>query len=139
MDSAALDHSLARRLESVRILEELFESEDAFSHRLWAELAVSGDLDAEVFRWRAFHLAVDSASERGLKVKPIDRYRAEREAAHRHGFLAWDDLAEAFGAGSRTLSILSDYLDRLALAKRWRSELFRQGPLAVASRSDQSS
>jgi hypothetical protein len=73
---------------------ELAARENDFAEKLWAELLLSGDLEAEVLRWRAFRDAAATARRLGLAVRDRDRYLAELEIATAHGFPSWPALRE---------------------------------------------
>jgi hypothetical protein len=95
-----------------------------FAEALWAELAASDELDAEVFRWRAVSQAVEEARRRGLSAQPRYVYSAAAEIAHAHGFGSWGEMQEAADLAPFPWPEFVAYRDDLALAKRLRGELF---------------
>jgi hypothetical protein len=95
-----------------------------FAEALWAELRASGELDAEIFRWRAVRDAARMAKSRGLNARARDEFLAESEIAHAHGFHSWRDLQKASTLAPFGWSDFVAYRDELALAKRLRQELF---------------
>lgn len=72
---------------------EALASEQAFAERLWPELILSGELDAELFRLRA--IRGWAARARAASVAPDRRALLEARArvAHAHGFDSWAELA----------------------------------------------
>jgi hypothetical protein len=113
---------------SVRLSElwgALAATLEAFSESLWAALVFSGDLDAEIFRWRAIHEAAAQARQLGLEASPHDRYLAETEIAQAHGYSTWSELFRVAETTGRPWAWFVAYRDTLALAKRMRQRLFR--------------
>jgi len=99
-----------------------------FAEALWAELMASGELDAEIFRWRAVRYAARAAQSRGLRARARDQFLAESEIAHAHGFQSWRDLQQAATFAPFPWSDFVAYRDELTLAKRLRQELFNPRP-----------
>jgi hypothetical protein len=91
---------------------------------LWAELALAGELDAEILRWRAVREGAGKARELGLVASAHHRYLAEMEIADAHGFPSWRDLREAARRLPLPWARLIEYREELALAKRLREALF---------------
>lgn len=73
--------------------------EALFADRLWQHLSLTGELEAELFRWRAIHEAARLARELGLTARPRDRYLAREEMAHAHGLETWARMEQ--GARSK--------------------------------------
>jgi hypothetical protein len=124
--------ALARPASLRLVLFELWVAaateEEDFAERLWAELTVSGELDAEIFRWRAIRQAARQARRLGLQATPRDRWLAETEIAYAHGFYSWAELRQAFSTSPLPASEWTAYRDELALAKRFRDSLFNPAP-----------
>jgi hypothetical protein len=124
LEPEQLQRALARELRRSEAWPRLLEAEDSFANALWAELGVRGELDAAIFRWRAVHEAADRAGRRGLEADLEQRYLAEVEISHGHGFASWQQTLDACRGNSRGREILERYRDRLALAKAMRKRLF---------------
>lgn len=103
---------------------EFTRAESEFAELLWAELSVAGELDAELFRWAAIRDAVAEAGRLALTSQSGDRYVAERQTAHAHGFATWRDLRDAARATAYPWEMFCEYRDRTALCKRIRRHLF---------------
>jgi hypothetical protein len=99
-------------------------AESEFAELLWAELSVAGELDAELFRWAAIRDGVAEAGRRGLRPVSCDKYVAERQTAHAHGFVTWRHLQDAARATAYPWDMFCEYRDRTALCKRLRRHLF---------------
>jgi hypothetical protein len=124
-----LDAAFALRLALFELWGDLLsQHEQAFAEALWAELALAGELDAEILRWRAVRAAAAAARQQGLAARDRDRYLAEAEIAGAHGLPSWRDLREAVGSTACPWALFSSYRDQLALAKRFREELFNPRP-----------
>ncbi len=116
------------RFVLVELWKALGADQRIFAEALWAELAVSGELDAEIFRWRAIREAAQEARHRGLSVQTRDRFLAESEIAHSHGLRSWRELHRAASLAPCPWADFVHYRDELALAKRLREALFNQQP-----------
>ena len=123
-ESRANVRTAALALVLLESWKALAVDQQAFAEALWAELSASGELDAEVFRWRAVHDAARVARGRGLSTLARDQFLAESEIAHAHGFHSWQDLQQASTLAPYPWSDFVAYRDELALAKRLRQELF---------------
>jgi hypothetical protein len=119
----------------VLVLEESWKAlaadQHGFAEALWAELTASGELDAEIFRWRAVRDAARVARSRGLSTRVRDQSLAESEIAHAHGFHSWQDLQQASTLAPFPWSDFVAYRDELALAKRLRQDLFNPRPFKL--------
>ena len=126
--SDAESQARARTAGLMLVLVELWQAlggdQQGFAEALWAELTASGELDAEIFRWRAIRDAARVARGRGLSTRARDQFLAESEIAHAHGFHSWQDLEQASTFAPFPWSDFVAYRDELALAKRLRQELF---------------
>ena len=96
-----------------------------FAENLWAELQTSGELSAELFRWRAITAGAREARQRGLQVRRTDVFLAEAEIAHAHGFHSWRMLRQNSASAPYPWADFEDYRNQLALAKRLREALFK--------------
>jgi hypothetical protein len=114
----------ALALVLVESWKALGADQQGFAEALWAELTAIGELDAEIFRWRAVRDAARIARGRGLSTRARDKFLAESEIAHAHGFHSWRDLKQASTLAPFPWSDFVAYRDELALAKRLRQELF---------------
>jgi hypothetical protein len=123
---------MALRLVLVELWKAVGADQPGFAEALWAELAASSELDAEIFRWRAVRDAARVARSRGLSSRARDRFVAEAEIAHAHGFRSWRDLHEAASLAPFPWSDFVQYRDELALAKRLREELFNPPAFGLA-------
>lgn len=103
---------------------ELTAGESGFAEGVWAELALAGELDAEVLRFRAFREGVEMARRLGLTARGRDRYLAEMEIANAHGFPSWRDLRDAVRRTRCPWPLLVELRNEVALAKRLRDRLF---------------
>ena len=112
------------RIALFQVWRELSEGKDDFVAALWAELSLSAELDAEIFRWRAVRAAPDEARRRGWQPEARHRFLAETEIAFAHGYSSWAAFEEAIRAASLETSAFFTYRDRLATAKRLREGLF---------------
>ena len=121
----------ALKVSVLEVWKALGADQPAFAEALWAELAASGELDAEIFRWRAVREAVPEARRRGLVARARDRFLAESEIAHAHGFRSWRELHQAATLAPFSWSDLAAYRDELALAKRLREHLFNPDPVEL--------
>jgi len=119
----------------VWVLEESWKAlaadQHGFAEALWAELTASGELDAEIFRWRAVRDAARVARSRGLSTRVRDQSLAESEITHAHGFHSWQDLQQASTLAPFPWSDFVAYRDELALAKRLRQDLFNPRPFKL--------
>jgi TfuA-like protein len=115
----------------VELWKALGADQQGFAEALWAELTASGELDAEIFRWRAVRDAAGVARGRGLSTRARDQFLAESEIAHAHGFHSWRDLQQASTLAPFPWSDFVAYRDELALAKRLRQELFNPCPFKL--------
>lgn len=95
-----------------------------FAECLWAELHASGELSAELYRWRAITAAAREACQRGLQVRRVDLFLAEAEIAHAHGFHSWRMLRQNSASAPYSWADFEHYRNQLALAKRLREALF---------------
>lgn len=124
--------ALARPVGVRLVLTELWAAavaeEEAFAERLWAELTVSRELDAEVFRWRALREGSRQARKLGLVARRRDRWLAEIEIAYGHELRSWAEVERAFSTGPLPWPEWEAYRDQLALAKRFRELLFNPVP-----------
>ncbi|MEZ5589857.1 MAG: TfuA-like protein [Gammaproteobacteria bacterium] len=102
-----------------------------FAECLWAELQTSGELSAELFRWRAITAGAREAHQRGLQVRRADVFLAEAEIAHAHGFHSWRMLRQNSDSAPYPWADFEHYRNQLALAKRLREALFN--PVAYSS------
>jgi hypothetical protein len=127
--SDAESQANARAATLVLVLVELWKALGAdrqgFAEAMWAELTASGELDAEIFRWRAVRDAARVPRGRGLSTRARDQFLAESEIAHAHGFRSWQDMQQASTLAPFPWSDFTAYRDELALAKRLRQELFK--------------
>ncbi len=104
-------------------LWSLFSSHEAlFADRLWQQLHLAHELDAEVFRWRAIHEAAARARAEGLTARPRDWHLAREEVAHAHGFDTWGELEDSARARPWWPSFL-DHVETRALSRRMREGL----------------
>ena len=113
-----------------RVLPHPVDTEEStrsgeFADRIWAELAASDDLDAEIFRWKAIRAASERARHAGLEPRQTDRERADREIAEAHGCASWRELEERLASQAQLRSWIAGYREELAWAKRLRDVLFR--------------
>lgn len=125
---------MTARLVLQELWLELTCDEESFSSRLWAELTLANELDAELFRWRAIRLSTSWASRLGRKPRRSDLYLVEAEIAHAHGFKDWSQLRRAVEDASPPWSAFAAYRDELALAKGVRESWFN-GAFPVGSSS----
>jgi hypothetical protein len=95
-----------------------------FAAALWEELDLCGLRDAELFRLRAQREAQVEAARLGLAARPRDRFLAESEIAHAHGFATWRELARAAPSAPFDWARFEAHRDGLALAKCLRERLF---------------
>jgi hypothetical protein len=123
-ESQANVRTASLELVLIELWNALGADQQGFAEALWAELRASGELDAEIFRWRAVRDAARLARSRGLSMRARDQFLAESEIAHAHGFHSWQDLRQAGTLAPFPWSDLVTYRDELALAKRLRQELF---------------
>jgi hypothetical protein len=123
-ESLANVRTAALELVLVELWNAVGADQHGFAEALWAELRASGELDAEIFRWRAVRDAARVARGRGLSTRARDQFLAESEIAHAHGFHSWQDLQQASTLAALPWSDFVAYRDELALAKRLRQELF---------------
>ena len=118
------DYSAALRWVLTELWKESGSESSNFAESLWAELQASGELAAELFRWRAIGTAAAHAKQRGLQPRRQDRFLAESEIAHEHGFHSWRALRQNNAAAPYSWVEFEAYRDQLALAKRLREDLF---------------
>ena len=130
-ESQANVRTATLELVLVELWKALGADQQGFAEALWAELTASGELDAEIFRWRAVRDAAGVARSRGLSTRARDQSLAESEIAHAHGFQSWQDLQQASTFAPFPWSDFVAYRDELALAKRLRQELFNPRPLKL--------
>jgi hypothetical protein len=97
------------------------------SDRIWDELSRLGDLDAEIFRWRAVHGAHDQARRVGVSPRPVHDQMADLEVARGHGCDSWPQLEAQLGRTSELWTWVTMYRDELAWAKCLRERLLRPG------------
>lgn len=103
-------------------------SADGVAEQLWSELTLSGQLDAEILRFRTVREAAAIARRLGLKTRSRDRHLAEVEIAGAHGFRSWADLRAAVRHTQWSWPSFVECRDELALAKRLRENLFNPPP-----------
>ncbi|WP_437992485.1 TfuA-like protein [Sorangium sp. So ce145] len=120
----ALVASAALRIALVEIWTAFIAAEEEFAEALWAELMISGGLDAELFRWRAFRDAEIDARRRGLTIRPHDRRLAETAMLAAHGFDGWLDLRQAAEKTAYGFAPFVEHRDHLALSLRSRERMF---------------
>ncbi|NMO20533.1 hypothetical protein HPC49_28255 [Pyxidicoccus fallax] len=113
---------LALRLALAELWALFTAHEALFADRLWQQLHLSHELDAEVFRWRAIHEAASRARASGLVASPRDWHFAREEVAHAHGFDTWGELEHAARARPGWPSFLA-YVETRALSRRMREAL----------------
>ncbi|MBZ4420629.1 TfuA-like protein [Myxococcus sp. RHSTA-1-4] len=113
---------LALRLALAELWTLFIAHEALFADRLWQQLNLTHELDAEVFRWRAIHEAAARARASGLVARPRDRHLAREEMAHAHGFDTWGGLEHSARARPWWPSFL-DYVETRALSRRMRELL----------------
>ena len=117
-------HSAALRWVLTELWKELGSEKSGFAASLWAELNASGELSAELFRWRAITTAAIEAARRGLQPRRQDIFLAESEIAHEHGFQSWRLLRQSMPSAPYPWAEFTACRDQLALAKRLREDLF---------------
>jgi hypothetical protein len=110
---------LALRLALAELWNLFIAHEALFADRLWQQLHLSHELDAEVFRWRAIHEAASRARASGLAARPRDWHLAREEVAHAHGFDTWGELEHSARARPWWPSIL-EHVETRALSRRMR-------------------
>lgn len=122
----------ALRLVLFDLWREATADEGELAERIWAELEIEGELDAELFRWRAIREAAARARELDLAADATARHLAEREIAGEHGYDTWEELRRAAGDGPYPWAAFADYRAELALARALRDRLFNpeRGPWA---------
>jgi hypothetical protein len=130
-ESQANVRTAALVLVLIELWKALGADQQGFAEAVWAELTASGELDAEIFRWRAVRDAVRVARGHGLSMRARDQFLAESEIAHAHGFQSWQDLQQASTLAPFPWSDFVAYRDELALAKRLRQELFNPWPFKL--------
>jgi hypothetical protein len=96
----------------------------ALADRIWDALTESGELDAEIFRWRAIHTAPVLARQSTLQPTPSDREVAEREIAEAHGASCWSDLETRIDPSSELWNWILAYRESLTWARCPRNDLF---------------
>ena len=97
------------------------------AERIWDELTRSGDLDAEIFRWRAVHAARKEAQQTGLSPQPVHREIAALEIARVHGFDSWSVLEKELAMTPVLWTWVTRHREDLAWAKCLRGALFGHG------------
>jgi hypothetical protein len=120
----ALAAPAALRIAQVELWQAFIAHEADFGEALWAELVFSGELDAELLRWRALREAAEASDRLGLEPRPRDRYLAERSMLTAHGFGAWADLRQAAERTAYPWAAFIEYRGQLARALRMRERLF---------------
>jgi hypothetical protein len=123
-ERAALGHPAGLRLVLSELWAAAAADEAAFAERLWAELSLSRELDAEIFRWLAVRDGAREARRLGLQIGRRERWLAETEIAQAHGFHSWSELRRVCAGGPIPWREWITYRDELALAKRLRERLF---------------
>lgn len=123
-NAPALVAPAALRMAWIDIWTSFIDAEAEFAEALWAELTISGGLDAELFRWRAFRDAEIDARRRGLTARPRDRHLAETAMLAAHGFAGWRDLRQAAEKTAYGFAPFVEHRDHLALALRSRERMF---------------
>ncbi|WP_164019991.1 TfuA-like protein [Pyxidicoccus trucidator] len=118
-EQEGLGSLLALRLVLAELWRLFITHEALFAARLWQQLSLSHELDAEVFRWRAIHEAAARARAVKLEVRPRDRHLARQEVAHAHGFDTWEELEHTAREREWWSSFL-DYVETRALSMRMR-------------------
>lgn len=118
-EQGGLTNLLALRLVQRELWAVFMAHETLFADRLWQQLHLSGELDAELFRWRAIHEAASRARASGLSARPLDRYLAREEMAHAHGFETWGRM-ERSAWMKPWWSLFLDYAETRALSRRMR-------------------
>jgi|GEM_PF-1060018 len=126
--SPALAGPAALRITQVELWRAFIAREADFAEALWAELVISGELDAELFRWRALQEAAAASRELALEPRPRDRYLAERAMLAAHGFGAWVDLQQAAEKTAYAWADFVEHREQLAHALRMRERLFNLRP-----------
>ncbi|WP_437976535.1 TfuA-like protein [Sorangium sp. So ce295] len=122
--SGALVAPTALRIAMMEIWMAFIAAEAEFAEALWDELTISGGLDAELFRWRAFREAELDARRRGLTIRPRDRQLASTAMLAAHGFAGWLDLRQAAEKTAYGLGPFVGHRDRIALSLRSRERMF---------------
>lgn len=97
------------------------------AERLWDALIASGELDAEIFRWRAVTGAAAQARRLGRSPLPVHHERADDEIARGHGCDSWTELQEHLGADLELWTWVLTHREELAWATSRRDALFRVG------------
>jgi hypothetical protein len=103
-----------RRAKRAASLAALLADFNAFTARLWGELTLTGERDAELFRFHAVRqMAIDGESPR-----PIETHRMEVEILAEHGLQTWDELELWADAHGLPREWFRDARDRAARARR---------------------
>ncbi|PTL78104.1 TfuA-like protein [Vitiosangium sp. GDMCC 1.1324] len=121
-EQQGLTSLLSLRLAQRELWAVFMAHETLFADWLWQQLHLSGELDAELFRWRAIHEAASRARALGLAARPRDRYLAREEMAHAHGFDTWGRM-ERSAWMKPWWSFFLDYAETRALSRRMRDAL----------------
>jgi hypothetical protein len=115
--------ALAQRRAVAQLLGEVAH-DSSIARAVWAEISVSGDMDAVVLRFIAVRNAARWARTRSLRPDSGQQYLALKEIAHFHGFRTWAELRAALGSHQELWAWIERFADEAALAKRVRHELF---------------
>jgi hypothetical protein len=118
-DEVGLRSLLALRLALAGLWNVFISNEALFANRLWQQLQLSHELDAEVFRWRAIHEAASRARASGLAARPRDWHFAREEVAHAHGFDTWGAL-EDFARPHPWWPFFLDHVETRSFSRRMR-------------------
>jgi len=94
LSPSALARAAMSRAEGRAFLSEFFLDEELATERLAAAVALSGELDAELFRCRAVHHLAADATALGLTPSELDRHLATERMVVEHDCDSWTELLQ---------------------------------------------
>ena len=120
----SLVEAASLRLIELEVWTGFSHAEEEFADALWAELTVAGELDAELYRLRAFERAKQVAAARGLEACARHRLHAVRAMLAAHGLPDWEELMRVVKHCAYPWSAFVAHRNALALALAVREQLF---------------
>ncbi len=124
-------NAIALQITRQTLWSSAMQETSTFAQALWQELAVLGELDAELYRFRTATEAVAQVERRKLEPSPRDHLQARQEIATAHGHRDWQGFVHSLERlPARLQDAIWQYEGQLAAAKCLRHTLFETHSLA---------
>jgi len=96
--------------------------------QIWAEVALTGEMDASLMRFNAIRSGIEEAASRCIQPRRSHYHQAEQQISIDHGYHNWTELESAFSHAPGMLSLIREYRSELTAAKAAREYWFTPFP-----------